>query len=176
MRRIVSSVLLFCMVAMLPLSAADSIEMLTYEERQQYIANALTIQTEQHTVVTGGAYDWGRPGGLISSWAEGSTTTEWYPYLGAREISKEEFYRLTGQDDLLAEEIRVNQFNRSMSIAGWTIYGVGMATMLSAFFFLDNAQVGYGLMGIGALVGCCILSMASNNDASSSGGTIGGYV
>ena len=113
---------------------------------------ALSIETESHTDVTGGAYDWGNPGGYISSYASGETTTEWIPYQGARELSKVAFFNITGYSDLAEAQRKADTFNRNMDIAGWTLYGVGLAVMLSSLFFLDNEKVAYSLLGVGGLV------------------------
>ena len=93
MRRFIAIVLLFCMIGSMELFAADSIEMLSYEDRQVYIANALSIETREHITISGNAYDWGSPSGYISSFGSGESTTEWIPYLGPRQISRADFFQ-----------------------------------------------------------------------------------
>lgn len=159
MRKAVALALIVCMFGSMGLYAADSMEGLTYEQQREYFDNALSIETESHTTVSGGAYDWGRPGGFISSYAEGDTSTEWIPYKGARELSKADFFDITGYSDLAEAQRKADTFNRNMDIAGWSLYGVGLAVMLSSLFFLDNETVAYSLLGTGAVVGLCGLPL-----------------
>ena len=62
------------------LYAADSVDALSYEQRQAYFRDALSIQTVDRTEISGGIYDYGYWGGYASTWAESNTTTDWYPY------------------------------------------------------------------------------------------------
>ena len=89
MRKIIACILILCIIAN-QLFAAETLEGLTYEQERIYLQNHLSVQTSQHTDVSGVGYmnDWG----LYTSFSEGDTTTEWTPYVGAREISKEAFY------------------------------------------------------------------------------------
>ena len=131
MRKAVALTLIVCMFGSMGLYAADSMEGLTYEQQQEYINRSLSIETESHTTVSGGAYDFGRPGGYISSFAEGETTTEWIPYQGARQISRPAFFEIVGYPDIAAEEQHIIDVRNSMNIAKWSCVGIGFAGMFS---------------------------------------------
>ena len=166
MKRLIACVLLACFIANFAF-AADRIENLTYDQERFYLQNHLSVQTSQHTDVSGLGYmnDWG----LYTSFGSGDTTTEWTPYVGAREISKEDFYRITGYNDLAEAERSANDFNRNMSIAGWTLYGVGMLAMLSSLFFMDNDSAFLGLLcggGLVAVAGVPLIFIKASNDVS----------
>lgn len=129
-RKIIASVLLVCMIGSMSLYAADSIDALSYEDRQAYLSQALSVQTKEHTTVTVDTYDWGRPGGWVSSYGEGETSAEWYPYLGARQISKADFFQLAGYPELAASEKKIADTQKSMAIAKWSLVGAGSLLML----------------------------------------------
>ena len=166
MKKIITCLLIFCIIAN-QLLAAETLEGLTYEQERIYLQNQLSVQTSQHTNLSGLGYmnDWG----LYTSFSEGETTTEWTPYVGAREISKEAFYEIAGYNDLAEAERSANTFNRNMTIAGWTLYGVGLLAMLSSLFFLDNEAACYGLLcggGIVAAAGIPLVFIKADNDVS----------
>lgn len=166
MRKIIACILILCIIAN-QLFAAETLEGLTYEQERIYLQNHLSVQTSQHTDISGVGYmnNWG----LYTNFSEGDTTTEWTPYVGAREISKEAFYEITGYNDLAEAERSANSFNRNMAIAGWTLYGVGILAMLSSLFFLDNEAACYGLLcggGVVAAVGVPLIFIKANNDVS----------
>ena len=125
MKRITASFLLVCMIGSMSLYAADSIDALSYEDRHVYLSQTLSVQTKDHTAVMVDTYDWGRPGGYISSYGEGETSTVWYPYLGARQISKADFFQIAGYPELAASEKKIADKQKSYSIAKWSLYGAG---------------------------------------------------
>ena len=129
MKRATAILLLVCMSVNLAF-AADSIESLSPEQFRAYISNSLSIETASHTTVSGGSYDFGRPGGYISSYATGDTVTEWYPYLGSNQINRSDFFALAGYDDLARQEYKIEQARKNMSIAKWSIFGIGSAAAL----------------------------------------------
>ena len=167
MGRIIALVLIISMIGSM-LFAAESVEELTADEQMVYFSNALSVQTSEHTVMSGGIYDWGR--GWYDTYASSSTMKEWYPYMGPAEISKEDFYRLTGCDELAEAEARASRTNRNMAIAGLTLSGVGLAAMLSSLFFVDGNDIAFlGLLGGGTLLTCIgipLLTIQVRNDVS----------
>ena len=132
-RRIVASILILCMVGSMGIYAAESIEALTYEERKTYIANALSIETKDNITVSGGAYDWGY--GYISSHSSGETTTEWIPYIGPMQISRADFFRITGYDEFAEFEESIANKNRTYSTVGWSLLGAGSALTLAGLIW-----------------------------------------
>lgn len=169
-RKTVSLLLLICFVGSMGLYAADSVDALSYEQRQAYFRDALSIQTVDRTEISGGIYDYGYWGGYASTWAESNTTTDWYPYEGAFQISKVDFYELTGQYDLAAAEAKAEKLNNSMAIAGWSVLGAGLLTMLSSLFFIDDPNAtDWWLLGIGSVISCVsvpLLCIQVSNDVS----------
>lgn len=129
------------------------------------------------TEISGGIYDYGYWGGYASTWAESSTNTDWYPYEGAFQISKVDFYELTGQYDLAAAEAKAEKFNNSMAIAGWSVLGAGLLTMLSSLFFIDDPNAtDWWLLGIGGVISCVsvpLLCIQVSNDVSISSFAVG---
>ena len=168
MKRIVALILLCSMVGPMGLFAAESLEELTAEERREYNRMALSVQTE-HTTEYGG---FGVPlrGGYTAMYAEGTTSTDWVPYQGYMRISKPEFLTIAGYPDLAAEEARISSQNNAMQIAGWSLFGVGIATMLSSlivYFATNNLAAWGGVFGAGtaiAVIGVPLISIRIDND------------
>lgn len=50
---------------------------------------------------------------------------DWTPYLGGQEISREEFFTITGQDDLKSELLAQMKKEKDLHIAGLTTFGLG---------------------------------------------------
>ncbi len=162
-RKIIFSLVLLSLIGQNVLFAAQSIEALTYEERQAYIANALSIETMEHITVSGGAYDWGRPGGYISSHSSGEATTEWIPYIGPMQISRADFFRITGYDEFAELEESIANKNRTYSTVGWSLFGVGLALMVGGLtwnLLEDNSnqasKIGSAVTMITGLVSTCV--------------------
>lgn len=135
--------MLICIMAVMPVMAAESVEALSYEQQREYYNNALSIQTENQTTISGGAYDWGRPGGYVSSYASGSTVTEWYPYQGAQAISRADFFDTVGAYDLAEAEKRIDESNSKLHIAGAITTGVGLAAALAGLIWGLAANMPY---------------------------------
>ena len=118
------------MMCSMSLSAAESVQDLTGEARERYIMESLSIETEEHITVSGGAHDFGLPGGYISTYASGESITEWIPYQGAREISRPEFLEIAGFPELAAEERDFEQRLSTHNAAMWGCLGAGLAGIL----------------------------------------------
>lgn len=153
--------LLVCIIGTMALNAAESVQALDPEQRQRYFSNMLSIETENHITVSGGAYDFGRPGGYISSYASGETTTEWIPYQGPNQISRREFFSIAGLMDIAEEEERIEKRNNAQKIAGGIVLGVGavaaVAGMIWGWNKTDQDPCFWGALGLtcGGVVASC---------------------
>ena len=160
MRRFIAIVLLLCMIGSMELFAAESIEMLSYEDRQFYIANALSIQTMEHITISGNAYDWGSSGDYISSFGSGESTTEWIPYRGPSRISKADFFKLTGYDEFAKLEENITRQNQAYKTVAWSLIGTGLAIALGGYIwgvcdgFTNNSLGGIFMIVGGTVVSC----------------------
>ena len=146
MKRIIAGILVLCIVASDMLLAADSLESLTAEQERLYLENHLSVQTSQHTDISGIGYmnDWG----LYTSFGEGNTSTEWTPYLGYNQISKADFFRLAGYEDLALQEQKIEETRKNMVIAKWTLFGAGFALMLGGMSTLLTESDPWIIAGI----------------------------
>lgn len=120
--------------AISPVFAANDISQLSIESQQEYLMNALSIETSVETIsnVSAIANPLGN-GSIATGISRGSSSTEWYPYLGPNEIDKGTFYKLTGQIDLYNEYEKGMKKEKNMHIAGWTMFSVGLAAYLGLF-------------------------------------------
>lgn len=163
MKRIIAGILVLCMVASDMLFAADSLDSLTAEQERLYLENHLSVQTSQHTDISGIGYmnDWG----LYTSFGEGNTSTEWTPYLGYNQISKADFFRLAGYEDLALQEQKIEETRKNMVIAKWSLFGIASALILASPFaaIMSNSDfwqiAGLAMLGIGGAlyIPCLIL-------------------
>ncbi len=154
----IAVLLLFCIFCSYSLFAADSIEELSADERRQYMSSSLSIQTRNHTVVSADYFGW--DWGWRTGYYRARTTTEWYPYLGARAISRAEFYQLAGYPELAQEELRIEKTNRNLSIAGWSLIGVG-ATAIFTGLIMSMISPKTDDIGLGLMIGGSVVSLAS---------------
>ena len=91
--------------AITPLSAANDITQLSADAQIEYLTNALSVEIVDQMNTYGSSLGTITNFGLITTSSVSSTTieTEWYPYLGSTEISRLDFFKLTGQNDIVAE-------------------------------------------------------------------------
>lgn len=58
---------------------------------------------------------------------------EWTPILNGQEISKPDFYKLTGNNALYEHAMRVERKNRAMNVTGYSLFAFGTAFSATAF-------------------------------------------
>lgn len=159
MKKFTAIFLILCIVSNLWLFSATTIDDLSYENRQFYISNALSIETKENINVSGGAYDFGNLGGYIPSYAYGESTTEWIPYYGPMQISRADFFDITGYKDFAEFEREIERKNKVYRTVGWSLLGSGLGLMLGGLLWNVADEYGTGLgasilMGGGILVSC----------------------
>lgn len=130
MRKATAILLIFAMVSSMAFGA-ENVQSLSPDDRIWYLSNALSIETEAKTEMLGTSYDWGYPGGFSSSYASGTTSTEWIPYKGAERISRKEFFQLAELPDMVKAEEEIENKTKSMHIAGGVLLGVGSVAAIA---------------------------------------------
>ena len=127
MRKFIALVIAI-LIALSPLAAVTDLSNLSDEAKYEYITSSLSIQTKENSYSYSTGIGDMHPFGFYtaSSWATGTTETEWIPYRGASEISKAEFFRLTGEEDLYNAFLEGMKTERAMHTAGWSIFGAGL--------------------------------------------------
>lgn len=142
MKRILTTLMIIPLGLGLLFGASPSSAQLSNEERAFYINNALSIQTREHTRTSVDAYT--IPLGYYSDWTlydtNTYTETNWYPYLGPQEISKIDFFRITGYDDIVASMEKDLETQRAMVIAGGTLMGAGLIGLIAGTIMLVSME------------------------------------
>lgn len=139
-----------------PLFAVNDLSALSAESQQKYLMESLSIQTEENTVATGSGF-----GNMIGSTAimtsvgRGTTETEWYPYKGPSELTREEFYTLTNQNDLLEAYTEGTKKQTIANICGWALLGVTfIGGLVVCFTGLESGNTSAEWIGLSvALIG-----------------------
>ena len=131
------------LIVLTPLAASPDLSELSDEARYEYIKSSLSIQTKENSYSYGSGIGDIHPFGLYTAtvWSAGTTETEWTPYRGANEISKAEFFYLTGEDEIYREFQEGMKTEKAMHTAGWSIFGVGLGlgvALLVAGIVLDD--------------------------------------
>lgn len=120
-------VLLALLFFSVPLWAAASTVLLSTDSRAWYNHNSITIQVRSR---------------------------DWVPYMGGMELSKAEFFNLTGEYELAAdidkEYKRVKKLNTAGKVLFWGGYGIGFAGIIAMYALMaaDNQDAAWMSLGI----------------------------
>ena len=135
------------------LYAAEGIDSLDAGQRQDYMMKMLSIETEDKVKISGISRN--LTDSLSLSHASGRSSKEWTPYQGYKEISREQFFRIAGYEDLADEQKHVDGVNRALNISSMIATGIGAAVGFTGLGFLmaDNGEIGeiMAVTGLGVL-------------------------
>ena len=134
------TITLFCVIALfLCNSFASTVEGMTPAQEREYLSKALS---NQESLSTNGSTSIFNVNKYASYGASSSTTNvEWEPYQGASPISKIEFFRITGEQELLEEALSIEERSKDrkklgsgLTIGGAIGYTAGLVMICSSIF------------------------------------------
>ena len=135
MKRIFAISIILILASSLVFAATGSTvsSTLTENQRAEYLSNALSIETREHTYTYTDAYTYpiGRFGAYTTYDTNHYSETNWYPYMGPTEISKLDFFRLTGYDAIVAQMEKDLKTQRALVISGGTLMTAGFIGVIT---------------------------------------------
>ena len=138
--------ILFCFITLLLCcSFASTVEGMTPAQEREYLSKALSIQESLSTKGTTSIFNINKYASYGVS--NSSTNTEWVPYQGASPISKIDFFRITGEQELLKEALAIEKRSQDRKKLGWGLtiggaigYAAGLGVMFSSLNDPDNLE------------------------------------
>lgn len=118
---------------------------MTPAQEREYLSKALSIQENLFTKGSTSIFN-------VNNYASygvsnSSTNVEWVPYQGASPISKIEFFRITGEQELLEEALAIEKRSQDRKKLGWGLtiggaigYAAGLGVMFSSLNDPDNFE------------------------------------
>lgn len=119
MKKLISIVLIACLSVSL---FAIDLSILSEANRLEYLRNSLSI--DFGTVTESSAVGTSYYGVTVAS-GKSKDKTVWAPYFGENAISKADFYRIVGEDELAINQEAIERRNKKNITIANTLYGVG---------------------------------------------------
>ena len=163
---------LFFFFALVLISSAFAdydLDTLSSQQRQQFLLNSLSVEVGSQTdgYMVSGTNVYGKTA-LTTGSLSSSTSVVWTPYLGGNEISKSDFFQITGDEAsykkvLAFEEERAANKKTMVTLygVGFSLAGIGLIIECIPLFTDDysDGAMRTMLLGAGIALGGCTIAL-----------------